>query len=184
MTIRSTASLAALLLLAACARGEDVQPIDNNMAVENAAAESLEDASPAGNDSAPTLPTDAWVGKWVGVEGLVLDIQPAGERGHYLLSVTLLDGTKSYEGTAEGDLIRFIRDGRPESIRAATGAQTGLKWLADKQNCLMIQQGEGFCRDNPTGPASAPAVPATAPAPAPAAPPAAAPAKAPAPAQP
>jgi len=45
-------------------------------------------------------------------------------------------------------MIRFIRNGRPESIRAATGDETGLKWLAGKQNCLMIQQGEGFCRED------------------------------------
>jgi len=136
-------SLAALLLLGACARGEDAAPIEN-VAAENFA---LEEKIEADNGSVAVLPTDAWIGKWVGVEGLVLDIQPAGEHGRYVLSVTLLDGTNSYEGTADGDVIRFTRNGRPESIRAAAGDETGLKWLAGKQNCLMIQQGEGFCRD-------------------------------------
>lgn len=163
MNVRTSASLAALLLLAACARGEDAHPIGNEAVADNGAAaanELSEDAEPAANAAAPALLTDAWIGKWIGVEGLVLDIQPAGERGHYVLSVTLLDGTKSYEGTAEGDMIRFIRDGRPESIRAATGDQTGLKWLAGKQNCLMIQQGEGFCRDEAgAAPGAAPASP-------------------------
>ncbi|WP_238147238.1 hypothetical protein [Rhizorhabdus dicambivorans] len=155
MTIRTPAALAALLLVAACARGEDARPIENAAAVENTADELAEDSDPAANASAPALSTDAWVGKWIGVEGLVLDIQPAGERGHYVLSVTLLDGTKSYDGVADGDLIRFTRNGRPESVRAATGDQTGLKWLAGKQNCLMIQQGEGFCRENaPAAPAA------------------------------
>lgn len=145
MTIRTSAALAAFLLLAACARGEDAYPLDN-ATVDNAADALADDPAPADNSAAP-LPTDAWIGKWIGVEGLVLDIQSAGERGHYILSVTLLDGTKSYDGTADGDLIRFTRNGRPESVRAATGDQTGLKWLAGKQNCLMIQQGEGFCRE-------------------------------------
>ena len=149
MTKRLSASLAALLLLSACARGEDAQPIDNVVVAYNAAAEeTIDDVDPAGNSAAASLPTDAWAGKWIGVEGLMLDIQPSGEHGHYVVSVTLLDGTNSYDGTAEGDMIRFIRNGRPESIRAATGDETGLKWLAGKQNCLMIQQGEGFCRED------------------------------------
>jgi len=148
MNIRTCGAVAALLLLAACARGEDAEPIDNGIAAANVAAqEAIDDVGPADNSSVGALPTDAWIGKWLGVEGLVLDIQPAGESGRYVLSVTLLDGTKSYDGTADGDMIRFTRDGRPESVRAATGAETGLKWLSDKQNCLMIQQGEGFCRD-------------------------------------
>ena len=159
MTMRPSASLAALLLLSACARGEDAQPIDNVVLALNAATEeTFDDVDPTGNSAVPALPTDAWVGKWIGVEGLMLDIQPAGEHGHYVVSVTLLDGTNSYDGTAEGDMIRFIRNGRPESIRAATGDATGLKWLAGKQNCLMIQQGEGFCRDNAVGSAPRPAL--------------------------
>lgn len=165
MTIRPVAAFAALLLLAACARGEDAHPIQNGVAADNGADLSDYDDESAANASAAALPTDAWIGKWIGVEGLVLDIQPSGERGRYVLSVTLMDGTKSYEGTAEGDLIRFMRDGRPESVRAATGDQTGLKWLAGKQNCLMIQQGEGFCRDGvaPVAPADNEAAPATKP---------------------
>ena len=165
MTIRPVSAFVALLLLAACARGEDAHPIQNGAAVDKGADLSDYDDNTDENASAAALPTDAWVGKWIGVEGLVLDIQPSGERGRYVLSVTLLDGTKSYEGTAEGDLIRFMRDGRPESIRAATGDQTGLKWLAGKQNCLMIQQGEGFCRDGvaPMPPADNEAAPAARP---------------------
>ena len=156
MKVLTSASLAAFLLLAACAKGEDAKPIDNNMVAENAAAaQAMDDVDPTANVSAAALPTDAWVGKWIGVEGLVLDIQSAGEPGRYILSVTLLDGTKSYDGTADGDMIRFTRDGRPESIRAATGDQTGLKWLAGKQNCLMIREGEGFCRDGTPPPAPA-----------------------------
>lgn len=154
--------LAALALLAACAKGEDAQPIENVSVVDQAAVDTLDAEAPAENAASP-LPTDAWVGKWIGVEGLVLDVQPAGERGRYVLSVTLLDGTKSYEGTADGDLIRFTRNGRPESVRAATGDQTGLKWLAGKQNCLMIQQGEGFCREDAPAPVAG-AAPVPAPA--------------------
>lgn len=46
---------------------------------------------------------------------------------------------------AEGG-ISFERDGAPHLLRAATGEETGLKWLADRKNCLMVQESEGFCR--------------------------------------
>lgn len=39
------------------------------------------------------------------------------------------------------------RNGHTESIRAAGGGETGMKWLLDKKNCLTLQAGEGFCRD-------------------------------------
>lgn len=170
MKIRTGAGLAAMLLMVACARGEDARPIENATVADNAADAAIDDVDPADNAASAGLPTDSWIGKWIGVEGLVLDIQPTGDRGHYMLSVTLLDGTKSYEGVADGDMIRFTRNGRPESVRAATGDQTGLKWLAGKTNCLMIQQGEGFCRDDAgtkpgEDPAAQPAAqPATGPA--------------------
>lgn len=146
-----TVSLAALMLiLAGC--GETV-PTETVAAADNSAA-----TLPPGNAMPPPeadmmppseagLPTDAWVGKWVGVEGLALDIQPGSEPGKYQLAVTLLDGTETYEGTAQGDRIAFTRGGVAETIRAATGDETGLKYLAGKKNCLMIKQAEGFCRD-------------------------------------
>lgn len=152
MDNRRLMTAAALLALAGCARGENANQPDNgdgaiNFSRDASADKPEEMAEPVANATAAPLPTDAWTGKWIGVEGLVLAIQPAGEKGRYVLSVTLLDGTNSYDGTADGDVIRFTRNGKPESIRAATGDETGLKWLAGKQNCLMIAQGEGFCRE-------------------------------------
>jgi hypothetical protein len=97
-------------------------------------------------DGALDRPTDAWVGKWVGVEGLALDIAKADRPGTYRLRVSLMDGTNDYAGRADGNSIRFTRDGKEETIRATNGAGTGLKWLAEKQDCLVIKPGEGFCR--------------------------------------
>jgi hypothetical protein len=91
--------------------------------------------------------TDAWIGKWVGVEGLALDVAAGDEPGTYRLHIALMDGAKDYAGTADGDVIRFTRDGKPETIRHTSGAETGLKWLAKKIDCLTIKPGEGFCRD-------------------------------------
>jgi hypothetical protein len=40
-----------------------------------------------------------------------------------------------------------VRDGTTETIRATDGAGTGMKWLANKTDCLVVTVGsEGFCR--------------------------------------
>lgn len=87
-----------------------------------------------------TLPTDKWVGKWVGVEGLHLTVSKDDSigRGHYLLTMQYgLDADAS--GT-------FNRPDGPQVLRAGDGAATGLKWLADKKDCLVVNTGEGYCR--------------------------------------
>lgn len=139
------AMLAVCLGLTACDSGRQpatapeaanaILPPEPDIAAANVAA------------AAAPLPTDAWIGKWVGVEGLALDIAPGPAAGQYALRVSLLDGTDDYVGTADGDTIRFTRDGRTETIRKAQGDETGLKYLAGKKDCLMIRQSEGFCRD-------------------------------------
>lgn len=65
----------------------------------------------------------------------------------YAVEMHSLDGPATYEGTAVGDRIEFQRDGKSESIHAGNGQETGMKWLLDKKNCLIIRTGEGFCRD-------------------------------------
>lgn len=148
MTDRSPmpSALIALALLAGCSGAPPAQPTAQQGSVDPVQATQ---APGSGGDEpkidAP-IATDAWVGRWVGVEGLALDIARGPTPGTYVLSVTLMDGTRRYEGTAMGDRIQFVRDGKTETIRKAIGAETGLKWLADKADCLMIRQGEGFCR--------------------------------------
>lgn len=93
-----------------------------------------------------TAATDAWIGKWVGVEGLALDIAKGDMPGTYRLHIALMDGASDYAGKAEGNVIRFTRDGVAETIRDTSGVETGLKWLAEKSDCLTIKPGEGFCR--------------------------------------
>lgn len=94
----------------------------------------------------PSLPTDAWVGQWTGVEGTFLRIERGDVSGNYTLTEGTLDGVVTFEGRAEGDAIVFDRDGVAEAIRAGDGAATGLKWLDGKTDCLVIREGEGFCR--------------------------------------
>ncbi|MEO7244182.1 MAG: hypothetical protein ABIX12_03425 [Rubrivivax sp.] len=90
--------------------------------------------------------TDAWLGRWPGVEGSFLQID--GGRGVYRVTVHNLDGPRRFAGTARDDGgIDFQRDGVHETLRATDGAGTGMKWLTDRRHCLVIRRGEGFCRD-------------------------------------
>lgn len=127
-------ALGAVFALAAC------QPASDTKTDETAApATTVEEKKPA-----PA--TDAWLGQWIGVEGTLLTIDVGASPGVYAITETTLDGPVSFAGTADGDIIRFERAGAQETIRAGTGDDTGLKYLAGKTNCLVIKSGEGFCR--------------------------------------
>ncbi len=112
-------------------------------------------AAPASPEAAATPPpetrgapkTDAWVGRWTGPEGTFLLVEGSAAAG-YRVTVQDLDGPKTYDGRTAGDHLRFERDGAEQAIRATDGAGTGMKWLAEKRDCLVITPGaEGFCRD-------------------------------------
>jgi hypothetical protein len=65
----------------------------------------------------------------------------------FTIEIANLDGPKTYDATAKGDHIEFIRNGRTETIKAATGAETGMKGFENEKNCLVVTKGsEGFCR--------------------------------------
>jgi hypothetical protein len=124
-----TATLPALFTLCACS-APPPQP----------AAMVLPPAS-----AASTPWTDAWVGAWNGPEGSSLHI--AGSDGRYEITLRNLEGPRRYAGRTAGNCLEFERNGRIEPLCASTGAQTGMKWLADKKNCLTVRAGEGYCRD-------------------------------------
>jgi hypothetical protein len=94
-----------------------------------------------------TPPADPWLGTWFGPEGTFVDITRHGER--YTLMVQSLDGPSSYQAVLEDDTLAFERDGKPLSLRRTDGKGTGMKWLADRKDCLVVVPGEGFCRDTP-----------------------------------
>jgi hypothetical protein len=88
---------------------------------------------------------DAWAGRWTGPEGTWLDLD--GSEGSYRLTLRDLDGERSFEAIAAEGGVYFERDGRHLLLRATDGTGTGMKWLADKRECLAVAPGEGWCRD-------------------------------------
>ncbi|MGE4324113.1 MAG: hypothetical protein AB7E60_13945 [Sphingobium sp.] len=142
-----------MALLGGCAGGTDDGPMANNMTGPSPQTEAIDDSDTLGNSVGADenrLPTDDWVGRWDGPEGLFLDIQPApdGKRGHYAITnMDMLDRQDDYVGIAEGPHIRFVREGKDLSIRAGNGAETGFRYLEGKTDCLIvIPDQEGYCR--------------------------------------
>lgn len=71
----------------------------------------------------------------------------SGGQGRYDITIQNLDGPRSFTGRAAGEHIEFERNGQRETLRATDGQATGMKWLADKKDCLSVRPGEGYCRD-------------------------------------
>ncbi len=156
MMIRTMTALMALAALGACGT---VEPIDSipNETVDTSAIDAMANETPA-----PTVVNDAmvpaatpvdpaqWVGRWTGVEGLYLDIQPDPARGNgaFMLEMQYsLDDKGSFPGDAVGNGIRFTRPDGIFLLTATDGESTGLKYLMEKQDCLTVTTGEGYCRD-------------------------------------
>jgi hypothetical protein len=98
--------------------------------------------------AAPAIPSyDQWIGTWTGPEGLFVTISDEGKGRYTLTMQSDLDTKATYAGTATAQGIAFERGGKLKLLKKATGEDTGLKWLADKRDCLMVDPGEGFCRD-------------------------------------
>ena len=135
---------AALLLvttLALCA----CSPKPTNDASATSVAEAVA-ISAASEDASSTVTTDVsgYVGKWTGPEGTFLTITRSGDG--FKVTVQNLDGPRDFTGKAIPEGIQFVRDGTPFVIHAGDGKATGMKWLADKTNCLIVTTGEGYCR--------------------------------------
>lgn len=127
--------------------GNDVMPVD---AVDQANRMERAAGNATGASSA-TTPTnrDAWVGRWIGVEGLNLTVSKGTAPGHYSLKMQYgtdadMSGTFGGVGTPEG--IAFSRPDGDQILRASIGDETGLKYLAGKTDCLKVKDGEGYCR--------------------------------------
>jgi hypothetical protein len=129
----------ALSLLLGCKQASQSDPSHGHNSDVVPAKQSV----PTSSSAAPI--SDQWVGKWIGPEGTYLQLD--GVNGAYKITLKDLDTERYYTGAAIDNRIVFTRNDVEESIRATNGVETGMKWLADKANCLTIRSGEGFCRD-------------------------------------
>ena len=132
----------AFLAIAACApEADDAAP----------AATDVEAEATSASAEAPVATAEPnqmdWAGRWIGVEGMYLEVRPVDDGKFELEMQSDLDTNGTYMGEAEGDGIAFERGGEMLTLRPATGDETGLKYLAGKQDCLMLAEGEGYCRD-------------------------------------
>lgn len=142
------ALFAVALLLSACKPPTSEAPAAPAAPEAPAAATADAAAEPSAEPAPPQalLPAaSGWLGKWIGPEGTFLELSESN--GAYKLTIQSLDGPAIYDAVAIEDRIEFQRNGTTETIRATSGAETGMKWLLDKKDCLTIKTGEGFCRE-------------------------------------
>lgn len=132
-------ALIATMLISGCS--------NSNTTASNAPA-----SDTATEQNQPHQVTDQWVGRWTGVEGLFLEISKddSAGPGHYLLHMRYgldADQIGTFEGQATAEGISFNRGDGPQLLRAGDGEATGMKWLLEKEDCLVVKTGEGYCRD-------------------------------------
>jgi|SRR5690606_21239099 len=85
-----------------------------------------------------------WKGRWNGPEGTFLHVDPGVEECY--VRIQNLDSSQTYLCSLREDALVFMRNGELEALRPGTGEDTGVKWLASENNCLIVRWGEGFCR--------------------------------------
>jgi hypothetical protein len=147
--------IGAAALVSACggmSNEQEAAIVENAVASAEAAAENATAFGEAAEKAKSAPNRDAWVGKWIGVEGLVLTIEkdPGGSLGRYrLANKWSLDDEASgtFDGVATAKGIAFNRPDGAKELVASDGNATGLKYLAGKKDCLTVAPGEGYCRD-------------------------------------
>jgi len=121
-------------------------------AADNIAAATAETPTPAPTSApsaeATTETARTYSGRWIGVEGMYLDVTPTGATTATLKMRWGLDADMEgrFPASVTRDGLRFTRDGETLLLRPSDGDATGLKWLAGKKDCLTVATGEGYCR--------------------------------------
>lgn len=146
--------LAGAVALAGCGEMSNEQQaalVENAVANAQAIAENVTAEAEKAEKAAEAPSRDGWIGKWVGVEGLVLTIEkdPSGPGRYRLINTYSLDegATGTFAGVATQEGIALTRPDGAKMLRATDGAATGLKYLDGKKDCLTVSVGEGYCRD-------------------------------------
>jgi hypothetical protein len=135
------------LPLAACGQPAATDTTPGN-AVMPTATPSNEAVTPSVAPAADAVakPEAEYLGRWVGVEGMVLNVTKRAGGGVTLDMQWDLDHHGTFPGTVTAQGLRFTRNGVDEVAVPGDGDATGLKWLAGKKKCLTVKPGEGYCR--------------------------------------
>ncbi len=124
---------------------------DNSPAAPTDANTNTSNGSNGGSDSTTALQLQ---GRWVGPEGTSLSVEYIASTAprKYRLNFVMLDGPISVIGdeTADGKGVTFTRNFETLTLHHGTGPDTGMKWLADKKDCIVVKNSEGYCRDGLT----------------------------------
>jgi hypothetical protein len=137
----------ATVAFAACDPQTKVTPPASPSPAASPASSASPVTAPSGSPVAavPAGKADVLAGKWTGAEGTSLNVTKKGDK--YSIEIANLDGPQTFEGTAKGDVIEFTRKGKTETIKAATGAETGMKGFEKETNCVVVTRGsEGYCK--------------------------------------
>lgn len=88
-----------------------------------------------------------WAGKWVGVEGMFVEITPDKPDTYTIRIQPDLDTLAMVTGRDGPNGIDYPWQGATKTLRAGKGSDAELRYLDGKSDCLIVETGVGFCRD-------------------------------------
>lgn len=147
--IMLVAAYAASILLVAC----DTKPEVKNITAPTPATTATPAISPeVANPNEAAI--QQLIGKWNGPDGTYISItEKKGADGKqqlprkFAVEIKGLDASETFDATAKGKEIEFVRKGKTETVKHATGAETGVKGFEKETACVVVTKGrEGFCR--------------------------------------
>lgn len=155
-TRRFALALAATCPLAACGNPPPAAETENQIgsmgapAADVAPNQQLPAPVPAENATSPVENAKVeadYIGKWIGPEGLVLEVKAKPGGGVTIVNQWTLDDKGSFDGSVTAEGLRFMRGDEAVTASPSDGDATGMKWLAGKKDCLVVKVGsEGYCR--------------------------------------
>jgi hypothetical protein len=150
--MRQFAALTLIALAAACSHEQNNSTTTANVteAPANVAevTNAVEPANSSGEIVAPPATETAYLGKWIGPEGLVLEVTAKPGGGVAISNQWTLDDKGKFDGSVTAEGLRWMRGTAPVTAVMTDGDATGMKWLAGKKNCLTVTAGsEAYCRN-------------------------------------
>ena len=117
------------------------------VATTNARTALLEKKIGSSAHQTTVLPASAFLGRWRGGEGTVMNITRSGS-GFAIDNQWGLDANMHgvFSGTITATGLSFKRNGVIELARPSTGDAVNRSALAGKKDCLIVSRNEGYCR--------------------------------------